>query len=670
MSVLKRFRVTAKIFTGFGIVLTLLLIISATGVVNLRLGDHNFTRYRAIAMQTNQAGRVQANLLETRLAVKDFMLTGTEATIDAVKRRAAATLEHQKAFKQLVDEQKKEDILNTTGDELNAYVGSFDEVTRLQADRNDLVINRLDKIGPQMERNISAVMQNAFDDSDVLAAFLAGKLQRNMLLMRLYVGKFLIANDPASLERAQQEAKIVRDQTAALLSELSNAERRRLVQETADLLSQYEAAFAQVKTVIENRNAIIDDRLDTIGPKVSNLMEDLKLDIKKEQDTLGPATSAAMEQAVAITGGIAAASILIGLLAAWLIGAGTARPIAAITTAMRTLAEGDKSIDIPGQDHRDEIGEMAKAVLVFKENMIKAEELAQREEEANRQRQERARRIEELTGAFDRNVSEMLKALASSTTEMEATASSMSGIADNTNDRAAAVAAGAEEASANVQTVATATEELSGSIQEISRQVNQSAHIAGRAVDEASRTDQQVQNLADAAQKIGEVILMISDIAEQTNLLALNATIEAARAGEAGKGFAVVASEVKNLATQTAKATDDISRQITGIQNETQHAVGAIQSITTTIGQMNEVTAAIASAVEEQDAATSEIARNVEQASAGTQEVTTNIAEVTAAAGETGTAATQVKTVAQDLNRKADDLKRQVETFLNDVRAA
>lgn len=369
-----------------------------------------------------------------------------------------------------------------------------------------------------------------------------------------------------------------------------------------------------------------------------------------------------------IIGGIIVAVILGGGIGLF-IGNGIAGPIAQMTGAMGRLADGDKTVDIPGTERGDEVGDMAAAVQVFKDNMIKADEMAAREAEEGKAREARARKIEALTQNFDAGVSELLGAVSTSATDMETTASSMSSIANDTNTRATTVATAAEQASANVQTVATATEELSSSIQEISRQVSQSSQIAGRAVEEASRTDQQVQGLAEAANKIGEVVSLISDIAEQTNLLALNATIEAARAGEAGKGFAVVASEVKNLASQTAKATEEIGLQIGGIQTETGNAVTAIQSIGSTIGEINEIASAIAAAVEEQGAATGEIARNVEEASRGTQDVTSNIMEVTRAAGETGSAAGQVTTVAGELNQKADSLKGQVESFLKDVRA-
>ncbi|GIK98279.1 MAG: methyl-accepting chemotaxis protein [Alphaproteobacteria bacterium] len=345
-------------------------------------------------------------------------------------------------------------------------------------------------------------------------------------------------------------------------------------------------------------------------------------------------------------------------------------PIHAMTATMGRLAEGDHGVEVPATERRDEIGVMAKAVLVFKENMIKAKELAAREAEAQKQREARARAIEKLTHDFDADVSMVLRTVASSATEMQATAQSMTATAEETSRQSTAVAAASEQASTNVQTVASAAEELSSSVAEIGRQVAQSTGIAGKAAAEAEITNARVQTLAEAAQKIGDVVNLINDIASQTNLLALNATIEAARAGEAGKGFAVVASEVKNLANQTAKATEEISAQIAEVQSSTTEAVTAIGGIAEVIREINEIATTIASAVDEQGAATQEIARNVQQAAQGTAEVSSNIVGVTEAATTTGAAAEQVLGVATELSQQSETLRGKVETFLAAVKAA
>lgn len=370
-----------------------------------------------------------------------------------------------------------------------------------------------------------------------------------------------------------------------------------------------------------------------------------------------------------VFGGIALA-VLLGGGIGWFIGSGIAGPITDMTRAMLDLANGNKGIVVPGTSRGDEIGKMAGAVQIFKESMIRSDELAAKEAAELESREARARQIEQMTMAFETNVAELLEAVAGVSTEMEGTAGSMSQIANDTSQRAVSVASAAEQASGNVQTVASATEELASSIREISRQVSQSSSIAQNAVEQAGATDKQVQGLSLAAQRIGDVINMISDIAEQTNLLALNATIEAARAGEAGKGFAVVASEVKSLASQTAKATGDIGVQISAIQSETDSAVKAIQAIGQTIDEMNSIASGIATAVEEQTSATSEIAQNVDQAAQGTQEVTGNINRVTQSASECGTAASQVSSTAQELSSKSEQLKARVEEFLLQVRSA
>jgi methyl-accepting chemotaxis protein len=364
--------------------------------------------------------------------------------------------------------------------------------------------------------------------------------------------------------------------------------------------------------------------------------------------------------------------LAIGLVAGATISILTARsivnPVKAMTTSMGVLAEGDKSVDIPGVERTDEVGDMAAAVQVFKDNMIRADQLAEAqrlEEEAQRAR---GVKIEQLTADFDQAVSKTLEVVAASATQMEATAQGLSATAEQTSRQATTVAAASEEASTNVQTVAAATEELGGSISEISRQVSQSSNISKQAVLDAQKTNQDIEELATAAVRIGEVVNLITDIAEQTNLLALNATIEAARAGDAGKGFAVVASEVKNLANQTAKATEEISNQIDGIQTSTKGAVNSIGGIGATINEISEIAASISAAVEQQNAATQEIARNIEQAASGTTEVNTNISGVNQAAAETGNSATEVQEATSSLNKETAELRGVVEEFLSSIR--
>ncbi|MBV8535887.1 MAG: cache domain-containing protein [Alphaproteobacteria bacterium] len=363
---------------------------------------------------------------------------------------------------------------------------------------------------------------------------------------------------------------------------------------------------------------------------------------------------------------IAATSIVV-----YVISRNISGPLARLRDRMVQLAGGNDAIEIPDIARRDEVGDMAKAVQVFKDSMIEARRLRTDQERAKAAAEaDKRATMNELADGFERSVRTEVGVLVSASADMHSAANSLTKTAEETSQQSTSVAAATEQASVNVQTVASATEELSASIAEIGRQVEHSTRIAREAVEQANRTNQTVDGLAAAAQRIGEVVKLIQDIAAQTNLLALNATIEAARAGDAGKGFAVVANEVKSLATQTSKATEDIAAQIGAIQQATGQTVSAIQGIGGTIGQINEIASAIAAAVHEQSAATQEIAGNVQQVAQGTRDISSNITNVTAAAGETGKASSQMLTSTAELSSRADRLRAQVDEFLKSVRAA
>jgi len=360
--------------------------------------------------------------------------------------------------------------------------------------------------------------------------------------------------------------------------------------------------------------------------------------------------------------------VVVGLLFGFLIGQyGVSKPI----RLLQSLAEGRFDVDIGGTERKDEVGDVAKTALVFKENgLTKIRMEAEQKEAEQRALVQRKQDMIKLADQFEGAVGEIIETVSSASTELEASASTLSSTAVRTQEVTSAVAAASEEASTNVQSVASATEEMASSVNEISRQVQESARMAGEAVEQARKTNDRVSELSKAAARIGDVVELINTIAGQTNLLALNATIEAARAGEAGRGFAVVASEVKALAEQTAKAIGEIGQQITGIQAATQDSVGAIKEISGTIERLSEISSTIAAAVEEQGAATQEISRNVQQAAQGTQQVSSNIVDVQRGAGETGSASTQVLSAAQSLSSDSNRLKLEVGKFLSTVRAA
>jgi methyl-accepting chemotaxis protein len=386
---------------------------------------------------------------------------------------------------------------------------------------------------------------------------------------------------------------------------------------------------------------------------------------KAAQSAANSYTEALMMLAV-----ILAAAVLAGIAVSYYLVRDVSSGIASIVTPMQALGQGDLSAAVPHQGEKTEIGAMADTLQVFKQALIAkkaADEAAAADAEA---KIERGRRVDDITRNFENVIGEIVQTVSSASTQLEASASSLSATAGRAREVTTTVASASEEASTTVQSVASATEELSSSVTEISRQVQESARMASGAVGQARTTNDRVSELSKAASRIGDVVELINTIAGQTNLLALNATIEAARAGEAGRGFAVVASEVKALAEQTAKATGEISQQITGIQGATQESVNAIKEISGTIEKLAEISSAIAAAVEEQGAATQEISRNVQQAARGTQQVSANITDVQRGAGETGAASSQVLSAAQSLSGDSKRLRHEVGKFLESVRAA
>lgn len=422
---------------------------------------------------------------------------------------------------------------------------------------------------------------------------------------------------------------------------------------------------------VTDRLRALDEKMDGDIGAAADLLRNIAASFEeefKEADEKFDATLAETEK-FAITFTILIALILIAVSV--LTSRSIITAIRGMIGAMDKLADGDTSVDIPALGRKDEIGEMADSVQVFKENAIEKNRLQQEQKEAEKRAEaEKKKAMDELAGSFEETVGNVVKLIASAATELQATAQSMASISEETSTQAQTVASASEEASANVQTVATATEELSASISEIAGQVANASSISKQAVEKAQQTNDLVRGLADAADKISDVVKLITDIAEQTNLLALNATIEAARAGEAGKGFAVVANEVKSLANQTGKATEEISGQIGSVQEATDNSVTAIDGISDIINQINEISTGIASAVEQQGAATQEISRNSQEASNGTQEVSATINNLQSAAEETGAASSQVLATADQLAEHAESLQLEVSGFISRVRAA
>jgi methyl-accepting chemotaxis protein len=541
------------------------------------------------------------------------------------------------------------------------------ETTRkLRADKQKLFTG-----GDELTANTDKLVRAARTSGDQSMAALAATIEASVLLVRVANWRFLAtqdANGPATFKANVDRANSA---IAAMEKSALPDDVRSLIPPVETALASYGASFEGVATNLLKSNDLF---LKDMTPQIAEMLDGIgaaEASLKKDFAGTKSSTDETITSTITLQEVIAALALLLGAGIAYLVGGSIVRPVAGMTTAMDKLAAGDVNAEIPSRDRSDEIGAMAKAVDVFKQNAIERIRLeTEQKEMEGRSAAQRKADMHKLANEFQSAVGNIVDTVSSASTELEAAASTLTKTAETTQQLSTTVAAASEEASTNVNSVASASEELTASVNEIARQVKESSKIAIEAVQQAQKTDTRIAELSQAAGRIGDVVKLITSVAEQTNLLALNATIEAARAGEAGRGFAVVAQEVKALAAQTAKATDEIGTQIAGMQTATQDAVAAIKEIGATISRISEIAGAIAAAVEQQGAATQEISRNVQQAAQGTTQVASNITDVSRGAGETGSASAQVLASAQSLSKESNHLKVEVERFLTTVRAA
>lgn len=658
------------IFSGFGLVILLLGLLAAVSLNGTNTIGHDFTDYRQAARESLLVNEAKQNLLLARLGVMQYRISNDETSAERVVTQVSDLQSlNDEIAALMLDEAQVSQIRGLEGF-LDQYKASFADVVEIQTQRNELV-PQLNSAGREARTTMSQIVESAYNDGDIEAAYLGGIVQQHLMLARYYGEKFLLANGADDRDRTYQEIEIAQENMRTLVANLQNPRRRALAAQFDEQMTGFTTHFDEVVRLIETRNAILVDSLDTLGPQLNAGYQEALQNVVDTQNTLGPQAATEVASVTRSTTLIAVVAFALGIIAAFFIGRMITGSISSVVNRMKELAQGNLDIDIAGADRKDELGDMARALLVFQDNGREKIRLqADQEEQAAAAEVEKRRAMNELADNFESNVNGVVTAVSSAAQEMVSLAETLSGAANRAGERSLSVSAASEEASTNVGTVAAASEEMSNSIAEVSERVGQSASMTEEAASNATQSTAIVTKLSTSAQSIGAVIAMISDIAEQTNLLALNATIEAARAGDAGKGFAVVASEVKSLANQTAKATEQISSQITAMQNDTDAVVDAIEKIGGMIEELNTTSSSIAAAVEEQHSATQEIARNTQQAADGTREVSENITEVSAAVQETGTAATEVMSASSQLATEAEQLRQSVSEFLSSVRAA
>jgi methyl-accepting chemotaxis protein len=665
--------VRPRVFGGFALVLSFLVVLGGFAMVQVeRIGG---TVNELVTSAAGDAGmsQVRAALLSANGAVEKFIRTWNVGDKDAATQAIAGVGQRADQI------ERQFGTLPTIADgvgpvraALETYRSSFAAAAEA-VDRLRAATTKTDAHGAVAALNVGGIqvaLANRSDSERLLNPMRLAAVVDGLRITVMRYGKTLSTADSDDAKLALTYVQLAIADTEAEIAGTGEAKLKALVAALKAAITADAAALDEMVKVagdlrakqadLVKAGAAIDEQVNKINTKLGAM--------RAEQ---GEKTAAAVEHTKQTVIFSAAGALLLGAMLAWLIGASVSGPIRRMTDRMQSLAAGELDDAIPGGESRDEIGRMARAVEVFRENALAVRRM-EREAAAQQDAAEagRQRMMSELAGRFEQGMQGVITGVGGRAEEMGRSAEELARVAERGRGLAEAVATRAEQASMNVQTVASATQQLAASIREISSQVQRSVMVSSRATGETQRTSELIAGLSSAAEKIGTIVQLIQAIASQTNLLALNATIEAARAGDAGKGFAIVASEVKNLASQTAQATEQIASQIATIQSATGETVAAITQFGTTVKEMAEIASAVAAAVEEQGAATGDIARNVEEAASGTAAVTQEIGDVRAVASETDAGAEAALTAAAALRQQAASLKSNVSDFLQTIRSA
>ncbi len=659
--------IKGRLFGGFGAVITIAAIASVWAILSMFSFNDSFHVFEDMAEDALLASEINADMSKALLNTRKYI--GSRANDDLTASREFIR-QVREGVTIAVDEIKKPERAARVAEmasQITDFAGGVDKIVVLYEERDKIVNAQLDAIGPEVRKKLTEIGTTAARDGDYEAAYAAGAMQEKVLLGRLFVTKFLLTNGHENIERAIDELNQAKANASQLDRSIQNPRRKKLLKEVVTQLSAYQNATTRIGELIAERNTIRDETLVVRGESILTHAASVKASAVADEKKLARSTSADIENSIFLTAATSIAGIVLGIVLAWLIGRMIAGSINRITTAMRELSDGNTQIALPDADRADEIGDMTRAVAIFRDNAIARAELEkdaalERQKEALRQNQ-----LDKLISDFRDSISAVLESMGLGTDKMRSSADNLSQMAGQASSDARSALQASSNASENVQTVAAAVEELSSSIQEISSQSNNAYNVVSNLETIAKSTNDDVSALSETADKIGEVVEIIRAIAEQTNLLALNATIEAARAGDAGKGFAVVAAEVKELSRQTAQATEEIGSQISEVQASTRNTVSAINTITDSVTEINQLTAAIASAAEQQDSATREISSSITLASNGSTTASENVNGVTAVIDQTSQEADGVLGVSSELREVGENLSTSVEQFLADV---
>ena len=654
---------------GFAVVLA----ISAASMGIAYLGFERISigvaSYRKSVSEADLARNIDAELISYRSLVRYYVLTGKEEDGKAALT-AEAGLKNaiEQTMKGVTNPASLEQITRLAR-EFRTFTKIFADILKVKGENTLLTQNQIGRGGTMLRYKLDDLVSNAAEAELPAVELGAKQVSAQYQAVIALANTFVLNSDQAVASSAQARLKFVENSLQAIST--GDEKIVRMVKEISSQLGEYRQAFGKL---VENAKSI-DGLTVEIAESATAIVQGsstMKAALLSDQQRLESESDAAIADTERLIVMLAAGGFLLGGIWALLLGRGISRPMTAMCKAMRELAGGKFDVVLPGLGRRDELGEMAGAVEEFKVQAVAKAERDAATQEAQNKAGSAARRAELIRFAdeFEAAVGAIVSNVSASAVQLEQAAGTLTRTAETTQGLSSQVAGASEEASSNMQAVASATEELTTSVDEIGRRVRESNQIAEAAVVQAQQTDGRIGKLSRAAQQIGDVVKLITAIAEQTNLLALNATIEAARAGEAGRGFAVVASEVKSLASQTAKATDEISSHILGMQGATQESVTAIKEIGDTIGKISSIASTIASAVEQQSSATLEIARNVQNVAQGSHEVAANITQVNRGATETGSASGEVLNSAKTLSAESTRLREELDRFMANIRAA
>ncbi len=653
---------------GFAVVLTISAASMGIAYLGFERVSDGVATYRNSVTEADLARDIDRELISYRSLARYFVATGKEDDGKAALTAEAGLKEAiARSMKGTTNPARLEQVVKLER-EFRLFTKIFADILKVKQESALLTQNQLLRSGNMLRYKLDDLPSNAEDSELQSIQFGAKVVTDQFQAVTALANTFVVNSDPATATSASARLRFVDNSLGAILS--SNEKIVEGLKEAAALLGEYKQALNKLIANSKSINELTTEMAES-AKAIMQGSAAMKTGLVSDQQRLETESNAIISETERLILMLAAGGFLLGAVLAMLLGKGISRPMTAMCKAMRELAGGNFDVVLPGLGRKDELGEMAGAVEEFKLQAVAKAARDATAQEAQNKASSAARRVELIRFAddFEAAVGAIVSNVSASAVQLESAAGTLTRTAETTQSLSSQVAGASEEASTNMQSVASATEELSASVDEIGRRVRESNKIAEAAVVQAEQTDGRIGKLSRAAQEIGDVVKLITAIAEQTNLLALNATIEAARAGDAGRGFAVVASEVKSLASQTAKATDEISSHILGMQGATQESVAAIKEIGGTIAQISSIASTIASAVEQQSSATQEISRSVQNVAQGTQEAAANIMQVNRGATETGSASEEVLNSARTLSSESARLREELDRFMGNIRA-